>query len=336
MFVDHRIVYLFLYVRDLAASRRFFEDQLRLSVLEEDGQSVKYDCGDVILGLNRADDYGIELPDDPDHSTDIVFLVGNVDTARAALEQRGVTFTETHRYEIGAITDFYDPDGHWFTLYETSEESLAWPSGDRIQAVRARYDGNGSSGPKILDRSNDAAPGGVATRDRLEDFSLQGAPLIYLFLFVRDPDEAFDVYAKKLGLTDLEGGPCSRASNADEEGVVKYDTGGVILTTHSLETVREDEEIIDHPCPPRTVNPTRMGGKAVVFYVPDIDAAVSNLTGAGIHFRRSTSRSSIGAMAEFADPSGHTFYLYQPSPEAMRTPSGRKLEKILAAQYLSV
>lgn len=312
MLADHRIVYLFLYVEDLAASRDFFERILRLRVLEEDEGSVKYDTGDVILALNRAADHGVTLPHEHDHSTDIVFLVDDVDEARAALEARGVEFTETHRYEIGAITDFYDPDGHWFTLYETSEESLTWPSGDRIEAVRA------------LHRRERAAG---------DEFTLDGAPLIYLFLFVRDADEAFGLYSDRLGIRDLEGGPCSRASTADEEGVVKYDTGGIILTTHSLETVREEEEIVDHPCPPRTVNPKEMGGKAVVFHTSDIEVAVKDLTAKDIRFAQGVVRSAIGATARFVDPSGHVFYLYEPSPEAMSSPSGELLRRILAEPY---
>lgn len=329
MLTDNRIVYLFLYVRDLAASRDFFERALRLRVIEEDADSVKYDGGEIILALNRAADYNITLPDEHDHSTDIVFLVDNVDLARAALEARGVRFTETHRYEIGAITDFYDPDGHWFTLYETSEESLTWPSGDRIQAVRALYNGKRDNGQVTQPAKPASAP--VSTTD-LDSFSLDGKPLIYLFLFVRDADEAFGVYGQRLGLHDLEGGPCSRASTADEEGVIKYDTGGIILTTHSLETVREEEEIIDHPCPPRTVNPKEMRGKAVVFHTPDIETAVKGLADTGIRFERGVVRSSIGAIAEFEDPSGHVFYLYEPSPEALSAPSGAKLEKILATK----
>lgn len=331
MLTDHRIVYLFLYVKDLAVSRDFFERALRLRVIEEDADSVKYDAGEVILALNRAADYNIRLADEHDHSTDIVFLVDSVDHARAALEARGIRFTETHRYEIGAITDFYDPDGHWFTLYETSEESLTWPSGDRIQAVRALYNGGRTGGRPEHPTAPAVEPSKSAEAD-LGSFTLDGKPLIYLFLFVRDADEASEVYGQRLGLHDLEGGPCSRASTADEEGVVKYDTGGVILTTHSLETVREEEEIIDHPCPPRTVNPKEMHGKAVVFYVPDIEVAVKELSDKGIQFARGITRSGIGAIAEFEDPSRHAFYLYEPSPEALSTPSGAKLARILATQ----
>jgi catechol 2,3-dioxygenase-like lactoylglutathione lyase family enzyme len=321
MLTDPRVVYLFLYVHDLAASRRFFEETLRLRVLEEDEGSVKYDTGEVILALNRAADFGIALPDEHDHSTDIVFLVDNVDSARAALEARGVEFTETHRYEIGAITDFYDLDNHWFTLYETSEESLTWPSGDRIEAVRA------------LARDRVPSRPAPAAAEADEEFTLDGKPLIYLFLFVRDAAEAFALYSQTLGIRDLEGGPCSRASTADEEGVVKYDTGGVILTTHSLETVREEEEIIDHPCPPRTVNPVEMGGKAVVFHAPDIEVTVKDLQEKGIHFDQGVTRSEIGATARFTDPSGHVFFLYEPSPEAMRPAGGKMLRRILAETY---
>jgi catechol 2,3-dioxygenase-like lactoylglutathione lyase family enzyme len=312
MLTGARIVYLFLYVRDLEVSRGFYERTLGLRVIEEDSDSVKYDAGQVILALNRASDYRITLPEPPDHSTDIVFLVDDVDSARAALEERGVKFTETHRYEIGAISDFYDPDGHWFTLYETSDEAMTWPSGDRIQAVR--------------DANN-----GRYTSDG-DGFRLDGKPLIYLFLFVRDADEAFELYHENLGIRDLEGGPCSRESTADEEGVVKYDTGGVILTTHALETVRSDEEIADHPCPPRTMNPTHMHGKAVVFHVRDIERAVQKLSGSGVRVDHGIRRSEIGAVAEFCDPSGHAFYLYEPSATALRRPSGAKLEQVLAVR----
>lgn len=319
MLTDAPIVYLFLYVRDLAVARAFYEETLGLRVLEEDEDSVKYDTGPTILALNRAADYGITLPDPPyppDLSTDIVFLVDDIDSVRAALEKRGVQFTKTDRYEIGAITDFYDPDGHWFTLYETSDEAMSWPSGDLIRAVRDASNGNGSGPAHVAD---DARP-------------LAGAPLVYLFLFVRDAEEAVSLYSDALGLRAVEGGPCSRESGGYEDGVVKYGTGGVILTTHHLETVREEEEIPDHPCPPRSVNPILMGGKAIVFHTGDIQGAVSTLSGKGVQFTRGVVRSEIGAVARFADPSGHVFYLYEPSANALRKPSGAKIESALAGR----
>jgi catechol 2,3-dioxygenase-like lactoylglutathione lyase family enzyme len=223
MLAKSRVVYLFLYVKDLAASRDFYEDALGLRVIEEDSDSVKYDAGEIILGLNKAEDYGITLSTPPDHSTDIVFLVDDIDAMRAALEERGVVFSATSRYEVGAIADFYDPDGHWFTLYEPSEEAMAWPSGEKIRTVW-NTNGKGASGESIPS----VVLGGSNGREKRE-LRLDGKAIIYLFLFVQDASETFKFYHDGLGLLDLEGGPCSRASSADEEGVIKYDGGGSCL-----------------------------------------------------------------------------------------------------------
>src|SRR5215204_334561 len=135
MLTDSRVVYLFVYVRDLGESRAFYESTLGLQVIEEDKDCVKFDGGQVILALNRAADYGIDLPKGQDTSTDIVFLVDDLEAMRTALEQRGVSFLPTCWYQPGGIADFYDPDGHWLTLYEPSKEAMMWPSGDRIRAL---------------------------------------------------------------------------------------------------------------------------------------------------------------------------------------------------------
>jgi len=44
-------------------------------------------------------------------------------------------------------------------------------------------------------------------------------------------------------------------------------------------------------------------------------------------------RSGIGVVASVEDPTGHRLYLYEPSEEAMRTPSGQEIREILAAQF---
>src|SRR5882724_9548882 len=108
MLADSRVVYLFIYVSDLAKSREFYENKMGLHVIEEDPACVKFDAGQVILALNRAQDYGIALPKGRDNSADIVFLVERLDEMKAALESRGVTFSKTDWYQPGGITDFYD------------------------------------------------------------------------------------------------------------------------------------------------------------------------------------------------------------------------------------
>ena len=324
MLANSRVVYLFLYVKDLAVSRDFYEHALGLRVIEEDSDSVKYDAGEIILCLNKADAYGITLSTPPDHSTDIVFLVDDIDGMRAALEERGVVFSGTSRYEVGAIADFYDPDGHWFTLYEPSEEAMTWPSGEKIRTVW-NTNGKGASGQSVpsivLGRSNG--------RDK-EELRLDGKTIIYLFLFVQDANEAFKFYHHSLGLLDLEGGPCSRASSADAEGVIKYDGGGVMLTSHHIDEERTEIDVSEHACPPRRLDPEHMEGKAVVFHVTEIERVVEGLSRKGIQFNDGLNRSQIGIIAKFKDPTGHTFYLYEPSAEALNWPSGTKLKQILA------
>lgn len=323
MLAQSRVVYLFLYVKDLAVSRDFYERALGLRVIEEDNDSVKYDAGELILGLNKAQDYDITLATPPDHSTDIVFLVDNFDATRAALEERGVTFSATSRYEVGAIADFYDPDGHWFTLYEPSEEAMGWPSGEKIRTVW-NINGRGAAKP-VAPSVVSGSQNGVEK----QGIVLDGKPIIYLFLFVKDVDTSFSFYHDGLGLLDLEGGPCSSQSTADDEGVVKYDGGGVMLTSHHLDEAPPVIDVSEHACPPRRLDPQHMEGKSVVFHVTGIEHMIEGLSGKGIQFNDGLQHSQIGAIARFKDPSGHTFYLYEPSTEALNWPSGTKLKQIL-------
>ncbi|HSK73836.1 MAG TPA: VOC family protein, partial [Pyrinomonadaceae bacterium] len=199
------LIYLFLYVKDLQTSRDFYEKKLDLKVLEEDSTSVKYDAGGTILALNIAKDYGIAPRTKPDDTSIIVFHVDDIDVMRLSLEARDVSFSgETERYDIGATAIFYDPDGHCLCLYEPSDEAMTWESADKIRGILASsYAHSGNS------------DGSAQTP------SLRHRNLIYLFLFVRDVDEAREFYSKKLGLKIVEESP--------EAGVTKYDAGGLIL-----------------------------------------------------------------------------------------------------------
>jgi catechol 2,3-dioxygenase-like lactoylglutathione lyase family enzyme len=299
MLADSRVVYLFVYVSDLQASRTFYEEKLGLRVIDEnDPDCVKFDCGHVILALNRAADFNIPLPRTRDTTTEVVFLVENMAETRAALESRGVELLPTSDDEPGKITNFYDPDGHWYALYEPSEEALSWPTGPRLRALMAaRQNGNGAShnGVKGLD----------------------GSELLYTFLFVRDTEETQAFYHDDLGLRDIEGGPCTRSSeHSDEEGVVKYDAG-LLLSTHRT---------------PRPLTEDYLKSVAPVFYVKNVVHAVNALSRRRAGLSPRVTRSEIGVVASLDDPTGHRLYLYEPSEEALRSPSGRKIQEILAAQ----
>ena len=322
MLADTRVLYVFLYVRDLAVSREFYADTLGLRVLEEDEGCVKFDAGQVILALNRADDYGIVLPDIKDHSTDVVWLVDDVRQATENLSARGVVFKPTDWYQPGGIADFYDPDGRWLTLYQPSEEAMGWPSGERLRAViEARRGRNGGGTAQRVSRP--PAPGE-------EPPGLADAELIYLFTFVPSSRVAEEFYHQNLGLKALEGGPCSRTSGGDEEGVVKYDTGGVIIATHHVEPERSQEEFEEHLCPPPELQGGRMKGVAPVFHATDAEAMGRELARLRPDLEPRITRGEVGTIVRVDDPTGHLVFLYEPSEAAMRTPSGAKIREILA------
>jgi catechol 2,3-dioxygenase-like lactoylglutathione lyase family enzyme len=308
MLEDARIVYLFVYVTDLARSRRFYEDALGLRVLTADEESVQYDCGEVILALNLADRYGITLPSERDNSTDVVWLVDDLYGLRESLAARGVHFNTPVEYEIGRLVDFYDPDNHWLTLYEPSEEAMSWPSGALIAAVQRA--GNG--------RSNGAGPR-----------TLRDASLIYAFFFVPDAGETQAFYSA-LGLRDIEGGPCSQASNGDEEGVIKYATGGLMLTTHFYDQTLPPLEPDEHGCPPRILDLDHMKGVAPAFLVEDVQATVAAVQERRPGFRPRVESNGLGVIATCEDPGGHMLFLWEPSAAALEGPAGAKVREILA------
>jgi catechol 2,3-dioxygenase-like lactoylglutathione lyase family enzyme len=320
MIADTRVIYLFIYVRDLERSRAFYEGTLGLHVIEEDDDSVKFDAGEVILALNRAADYGITLPEGRDNSTDIVFLVDDLRAMQASLAMRGIVFIPAVWYSVGGIADFYDPDGHWLTLYEPSEEAMGWPSGRRIAAVRAARE-NRNGGAPIASANTRASQTGELT--------LAGYELFYVFFFVPDADEAELFYNRDLGLRDLEGGPCSQQTSGDEEGVIKYDTGGLLLTTHFFDGNRNEMEVAEHGCPPRDLDVQHMKGTAPVFYVSDVEGAVASVGTKRPGFAE-VRHLDIGVVATCEDPGGHMFFLYEPSEEALEMPSGHKIREILA------
>jgi catechol 2,3-dioxygenase-like lactoylglutathione lyase family enzyme len=311
MLADSRVIYLFVYVSDLQLSRAFYQEKLGLRVIEEDPDCVKFDCGQVILALNRAADFNIPLPKTKDTTTEVVFMVENMAETRAALESRGVELLPTSDDEPGKIANFYDPDGHWFALYEPSEEALSWPTGPRLRALmRARQNGNGAGAARISSDSSAKSVNGLK--------GLDGSDLLYTFLFVRDTVDTQTFYHDDLGLRDIEGGPCTQSSeHSDQEGVVKYDAG-LLLSTHLT---------------PRALTEGYLKSVAPVFYVKNVEHAVKTLSRRRASLTPKVMRSGIGVVASLEDPTGHQLYLYEPSEEAMSTPSGQKIREILAMQF---
>ncbi|HEU4324158.1 MAG TPA: VOC family protein [Roseiflexaceae bacterium] len=298
MLTESPVVYLMVYVRDLVVSRAFYEGGLGFRAIEEDADSVKYDAGTTLICLNRAAGYGVPLPTERDRSVEITFLVRDLDAAVEDLAQRCVAMTPIERYEVGALADCYDPDGHWISLYQPSDEALGWSSGGKVRAALQQ------------------AP------QRDGPFALDGAPLIYLFLFVRDINTTFAFYHETLGLHNIEGGPCSSDVSDNDHGVVKYEAGGLMIATHHVTAAVAAK---------RGLLPERMKSVVPVFAVPDVARVASELQTRGVPLSLRPRRSQIGVIARFEEPEGRSFYLYEPSAEALAWPSGSRLQQIIAA-----
>jgi catechol 2,3-dioxygenase-like lactoylglutathione lyase family enzyme len=294
--------YIFLYVRDLAAARRYYEQKLGFRIVEQDARAVKYDAGDIMLALNSASDYGLTLHDAPDSL--LVFHTGSIEPVVERLRRSDVKVGDIDRYEIGALAELKDPDSHCLSVYEPSAEALGWPSAGKIRAIL---------GKKVAGklRNGGAAPGG-AGRDMLGD-----CPMIYLFLFIRDPAVSAAFYGGLLGLNLLECSACS--AGGPDNGVAKYDAGSIILTTHHSEELAK-----------KAVDTSRHKGLSVVFNVDDIEHATDDLRTAGLTFASGIINSGIGKIIRFSDPDGHDYYLHEPSSAARDLPSGRKTRDLIA------
>lgn len=319
---DARIVYLIIYVNDLAVSSAFYERQLGLRVIESDENSVKLDAGLVVICLHRAGDYGVKLAGRSDDASDVVFLVDDINAVRKDLEARGIEFVRRRTYEIGLVTDFYDPNGHRLMIYQPSPTALSWASGEKLRKVW-RASGKGSSEP-IGTPAVEKPAGGTGG-------GLDGKPLIYLFMFVPNSADAAAFYEDMLGLHAIESVHCCNpACPPEEKGVAKYDGGGILLTTHHVHRspVVDDFGRIYSP---KAVDSNHTRGIVPVFLVQDIKGTVERLSRRGVAFDTGIVVSQIGELAKFEATTGHTFYLYEPRSEALKWPTGAKIRQIIAS-----
>ncbi len=319
-------LYIIVYVSDVARSRAFYEDQLRLRLIEADEASAKFDCGLVILCLQNAADYGITLAGRCDDSSDLVFLVDDINATRAALERNSVTFVRRRTYEIGLVTDFYDPDGHRLMIYQPSAVALSWPSGDKLRQLWRECGRGGSEliGPaaeELLPINGDAH----------SESGLDGKPLAYLFLFVPESDAALHFYQDDLGLRAIERVHCCNpACPPEEKGIVKYDVGSFLMTTHHVHRspVVDDFGKIYSP---RAVDRAHTQGIAPVFVVQNLQDILARLPRHVTVNSKGIFKSHIGSVVHLVAPTGHTIVLYEPLPYSLQWPSGKKVRNILAA-----
>ena len=314
------VVSLVLYVDDLSASREFYERRLGLRAVEWDDHSVTYDAGGVKLTLNVASQWGVTLSGRHDDASDIVFLVDDFDSMHDALERRGVEFVRRRTYDVGAVTDFYDPNGHRLMIYQPSEESLfSWPSGQKLRDVWRDF---GRGGADLI-----GPPSKVEEKEQVRANGLDGKPVVYLFMFVPDSASAFTFYHETLGLRPMEAVHCCNpVCPPDEKGIVKYDAGNLLLTTHHIHNspVVDDSGTVYSAL---SADPAHVGGIVPVFEVDNVAAAVARLSPRGVGFAGDIVRSRRGKVARFSAEAGHTFLLFEPNSVAQRRPGSEKIQR---------
>lgn len=200
-----RMVGVNLMVGDVDRSTAFYTRFLAAAPIGDGPSRGAFDVGQCLLWLKPR---GAPAPSAKDRTAMMAFLVKDIDKASAALRSRGIEVGAVDHNEIGATADFRDPDGHSLALYEPSAPAMAWPSGAKIASIA-----NGRTAPT----------------------------LVYIFMFVPDAEAAYSFYHGELGLPYLECEPCRRGAIKHEQGVVKYDVGGLMLTTHLAEGPDDSE-----------------------------------------------------------------------------------------------
>jgi catechol 2,3-dioxygenase-like lactoylglutathione lyase family enzyme len=316
-----RVPFLFVHVDDVAAAADYY-DQLGFRRVDGPPVGVAYDAGQVLLTLVPALEHGIALAKPHDDSTDVVFLVDDLPVTAAALERRGVVFERQRTYEIGAVMDFYDPDGHRLMLYEPSQHALETPAGSKIRALW-RASGAGSASRIGLPATS------VDDPDELTRLGFHGKPLIYLFHFIKALAPSLNFMEGVLGLEAVHRSPCCNHGCPDEQNaVVKYEGGGLLLSTHHM---HGHEAVVDdhgNPYGARDFEPEHAKGIAAVFQVPRLAPAMVALERSETAVRMVLDRPDFGTVARVESPSGHVLDLYEPSPLVSHSAVGTRLREI--------
>lgn len=181
-------------VQDVARALDFYARVLGLPVGPHDESQGQLDAGSATITLQQD---GSARP--YERTANLTFLVSDLPGRCIEMERLGVEFTEQFNYEVGQIADFADIDGHWLSLYQPSKLAMTWPGADKLRVAAA---------------------------------TSHQTPLVYVFIFVGDADVAAGFYGRTLGLPVVDSRACRRGSTMHEKGVVKYDAGRVLLTTH--------------------------------------------------------------------------------------------------------
>lgn len=124
-----------LMVDDIRSAVRLYDGVLGLSLVDRTGTTARFATGTIDLVLEEGELAPDGLP--IRRSTYLpVFYTADVTAMQAALEGRGLNFSQGAGFsDIGGTARFSDDSGNTFCLYQPSEESLGWDSGQKVQEL---------------------------------------------------------------------------------------------------------------------------------------------------------------------------------------------------------
>jgi hypothetical protein len=182
--------------------------------------------------------------------------------------------------------------------------------------------GSALIGPPAVETSD---PGELLRR------GLDGKPLLYVFDFIKDVPASVGFVEEQLGMNALHRTPCCNDDCADGyEDVIKYDGGGIFLSTHHM---HGHEAVLDDTGKPygaRDFEPEDAKGVAPLFEVAALDVAAEQLERAGVQLRPVVDSPSFGRVAGVEAPSGHAVYLYEPAEQVWRSEAGARMREALS------
>jgi catechol 2,3-dioxygenase-like lactoylglutathione lyase family enzyme len=114
--LTRRLDHVYYWVADMDRAVAFYRDVLDLPLVRQSGDEwAEFDCGEARLALHGA----VHGHAPPPGGATAVFLVDDLDDARAALSARGVTFGHEGGVEgFARFLAFADPDGNTVQVIE--------------------------------------------------------------------------------------------------------------------------------------------------------------------------------------------------------------------------
>jgi len=111
-----KIYAVWVYVKELKESRRFYEEVLGLKFKFQEGNWVEFDLGETVFAiLERSKDKGLLKP----QKTRIMFQVENIEEFKKRLESYRIKLIgDIRKEDYGKLLTFEDPNGHWLELFE--------------------------------------------------------------------------------------------------------------------------------------------------------------------------------------------------------------------------